>query len=307
MNRNKMGYKGEEVMKTLQEILTTECGYTDEEISSGIGNSWRYKLKKFPLKTSIDNFKHIKVIEYKIKYSENEIGKYYSITLMFIYRGNPNYGRLSFNRMNNGKFDFYFYESDYVHYLDVLTRPGLVGRVESYSRKEVTIKRWRGTSFGRHTYKINGYMMTQEEMNNYTDMIAKTIPFSNKNKHSTKEVVFVGLTFKISNREEKELFFNKEENTVLGVMGKPIFFFISKGKNGKYIIDRVNFNRDNGKACTTLTSEDFINIYENKRLTWDELFTPYNPKEYSNHFFISRDVPEEILNEIKSDYMLARL
>jgi hypothetical protein len=223
---------------------------------------------------------------------------------MFSHRGNPNYGKFNAHRLADGFIEFYFEPYDYVYYIKKIYSDLLNDKLISHSTGKIRYRSFPDLDYAG----VPSWLMTQKQMNDYVDLIKNTVPFSNKNNYSKKEVVYVALKFVPSKMKwSKEDYYIKEKNAILSVIVRPIMIFISKGKNGKYIIDRVNFNKDNGRSCTTLTSEDFINIYENKRLTWDELFTLYNSEEHSDYFFISRDVPEEILNEIKSNYMLGRL
>lgn len=290
--------------KSLHEILVSECGYTDEEISKGILNSKAYwLLEKLPLKEHSIDFKSIKVLEYNIYYKHNK----HHITFMFSHRGNPNYGKFNAHRLGDGFIEFYFEPYDYVYYIKKIYSDLLNDKLISHSTGKI-----RYRSFPESDYTgVPSWLMTQKQMNDYVDLIKNTVPFSNKNNYSKKEVVYVALKFVPSKMKwSKEDYYIKEKNAILSVIVRPIMIFISKGKNGKYIVDEVNFDYGNGVSCTTLKNFDFIDIYENKRITWDDLLhidTEEDSIKYDGFWFISRDVPEEILNEMKIEIMFKNL
>jgi len=297
-------------MDTLQEIVKREFGLTDEDIALSIEYSDIYNHSKISGYIDKNHFKDIKVIEYTLtiekRASSNDLG------IIYLHRGNPNYGLLSIMKSrSNEYYVINFTDVDYVQYIKS-TKKSLLERVKDFSINTVECRLCESNRSGLFHYDVDGYLQTLQQMNDYVDLIKNTIPFSNNNQYTNKEVVFSALYFTPSRRDwSRSEYYNKEKQAILGVIKYPTILFISKGKNGKYIIETVNFHEDRGTgySCKLIKTVDFMDKYMNKRVMWDDMFTNhrpcrYEPPKFSRFWFISRDIPEEILNELRSECIL---
>lgn len=297
--------------KSVYDILKEIGNFTDNQILSFSKRTEIEDTWSLPVTSKTKLLDDVFPIDYKIVniHRDGAVFSYY-------FRGNPNYCYIGKLEEDEG---IYYRRLDFADFIRVYCDLDVVGTFfYDFIKKENQSKKRRKNPkrmYGNLSdVYVEGYSTERHKFefkSGDLDIIESRfapIKFSNsKNEEgSNKKVIFMTVYFPFYSIHNKPII-NKQRKTITLDNSLPELFYITETDRGDIFIDFYNINHDLLYGTNSISLSKFLERYKNM-VVGDEIFSTEIKKEgFIQYEYLNKAIPEEIIDVMRSKYMLSKL